>query len=285
MKTLLSIINSPHESGEFIHYAANLAKDLNADIHLLYVLNPDDYPLGIPGSVGTVSVQVLSNLTKMVEEGKKVLIKKIDEIKKTLPQGVSIDISTELGITRFIAEEFISQGKADAIVLESHEDKGFWSQSASNMEVIRYMNCPIWVIPKGAEYHKFKTILYATNYNEEDIPTMKKLVDLTGGFSPGITALHITNNTDFEEKIREAGFNEMLREKTAYDHISVKTVKENGEDDIAKLIDNQATSNKADLVVVLKENQPFLERIFRSSATKKIIRNVELPVLVYHESR
>jgi nucleotide-binding universal stress UspA family protein len=112
---------------------------------------------------------------------------------------------------------------------------------------------------------------------------LRKLIALTHHFSPRITAIHITENLDFEVRIQKAGFQEMLHRKTSYDQVSVKSlVEETNGEDIGQLINEYASLMEANLIVVLKENRHFFDRLFKSSATKKIVQQAKIPVLVYH---
>jgi nucleotide-binding universal stress UspA family protein len=58
---------------------------------------------------------------------------------------------------------------------------------------------------------------------------------------------------------------------------------ESSNNDTAELLNDYALLIKADLIVVLKENKSFFERIFKSDPAKKIIKKSMLPVLVFHE--
>jgi nucleotide-binding universal stress UspA family protein len=112
---------------------------------------------------------------------------------------------------------------------------------------------------------------------------LKKLIGLFPDTFPGITALHITDNIEFEEEVKKSGFVERLRTQTSYPKLKVKAIYQSNHDDLIELITDFASKNTANLIVVLKENESFFERIFKPSHTKKILKNTELPVLVYHE--
>jgi nucleotide-binding universal stress UspA family protein len=138
------------------------------------------------------------------------------------------------------------------------------------------------VIPENSDYNPIHSVIYATDYNEEDIPTLEKLIRLTYFESPKITALHITDNVDFDLRIKNAGFQKMLESKLGYENIEVKALVENQGDDMVSLINDYAARISADLIVVLKENRRFLERLFRPSSSEKIIEEASRPVLVFH---
>lgn len=285
MKTLLAIINEPVESKDFIQYAANMAFDLNANVHLLYVQNTNAYPLGTVGTTGVASARIQQNTELQSERAKETMNKYIVEVKSKMSDDVLIDYSSELGITSLIAKKLVSEEKVDMVVLENQENESFWTQTSHNMDIISNVDCPVWVVPKDKDYKPFTEIIYATDYHEEDITNLKKLIALTQHYSPSITALHITDSVDFEEKVIKAGFKEMLQEKASYDHLSVKVLNESNGDNMANLLNDYALLINAELIVVLKENKSFLEKIFKTDHTKKIIEKSMLPVLVLHEKK
>lgn len=283
MKTLLAIINEPKESKDFIRYVAGMAVDLHANVYLLYVQNPNNYPLGAIGSNGVAVAQVNQNLEALADTAKEIMAEHIKDVKSKMSENVTIDFSTELGVTSLLAKELVSGSKGDMVVLEGRIADSIWTQTVSNIEIIRSVDCPVWIIPNAWVYVPFTEIVYATDYKEEDINGLKKLIALTHQFSPVITALHITDSVDFEEKVKKAGFLEMLKKRVAYDHLSVKILNESSNNDIAEFINDFALRVKADLIVVLKENKSFFERIFKSDPAKKIIEKSMLPILVFHD--
>lgn len=283
MKKLLAIIDNPDKSKEFITYTAYLANDLNVDLHLLYVQNPDTYPLGSTEAARTMTVQVQKGLEEISAKAKDTIDKIANEVKRDLSLNISIDSSAEIGITKFIVENMVSENIIQMIIIDSKEDISFWEQNSTNMDIIYDIECPVFVIPHNAEYHPFRKIVYATNYKEEDVATINQLLKLTKTYNPEILALHITDTTDFEEKVKTTGFIETVHSRTGYDKISVKALLERENDEVSQLINDYSSDIDSNLIVVLKENRHFLERIFKPSATKKLIKEAKLPLLVFHE--
>ena len=280
MKTLLAIINEPEKAKGFIGYVAHLAQDLLANVHLMYVQEPYDYSLGQPPASAAIN-SVMAIQKSNAENANKKFAMHIKEVHDTISGDISISYSVEIASLISIVEEYCTENKADMVILEDHEKSGFWFQNTSENDIINHVNCPVWVIPPGADYKPLKEIIYATDYKKEDIPTLKNLIGLTSRFSPAITALHITDSVDFEEKVKKAGFREMLQTETEYKNITVKSLVEKSNENSAQLINEYALNTNADVIVVLKENRNFIERILNPSSTKKILKEARLPVLVY----
>jgi nucleotide-binding universal stress UspA family protein len=279
METLLAIVNEPHEARSFIVYVARLSLDLHVSVHLLHAQEPESYHYNPQASPNyAVVMQAMKNNMKHAKEE---LDKQVEEVQKNISHDITIDCSADVAMKSAIINDFITSKKATMVVLEGEDHKSFWSQSPSNIDIINNADCPVWIIPVKAVYKPYRRIVYATDYREEDIPTMKSLIALTYWFSPEITALHISDSVDFDEKVKKTGFNEMLRSKIGYQKITVEMLVEKDDEKSAHLINEYALNNRADLIVVLKENKGFFERIFSPSATNKILKEAQLPVLVY----
>jgi hypothetical protein len=238
MKTLLTIIEEPEKSKDIIKYVLNMAKDLDLNVHLLHTENPEHYPIGGPGSLGTANVHIQENLENLAEAAKKTLTKHVNDITHGRSGDVSIEISAEIGSAKYIADQLFSENKANMIALEGFGNDNFWAPDASNIDIIRHVKCPVWVIPHNLNYHPYNEIVYATDYREADISTIKKLLALIRQFAPVITALHITDDIDFNDKVKKAGFLEMVKKNTGYDKINFKVLSDKSNDDIASIIDN-----------------------------------------------
>lgn len=283
MNTIWALVNEPGIAGEFIRYTLMLARDIHAGVHLLYVQNPAAFPLGTPDSLGDEVVEVQQNLLEIAQAAEKNLDRLIREITEEIPAEIPVEFQSELGNAASLLEDKVSKGMADMVMLQGQSDESFWGRTSTNMDIIRNVHCPVWVVAPHTEYRPLKHIIYATDYQEEDIPTLKRLLALTGPFSPEITALHIVGDKEFDDRVHETGFDEIIREKTGSDRITVKTVVEKRDQDVPEIMNQLAAEIGADLIVVLKENRHFLERIFKRSFTRKLISQAKRSVLVFHE--
>lgn len=283
MKTLLAIVNEPKESKGFLLYVAGMAINLSAQVKILNVYTPVKYPMGITDNSGLGTLEMQRNQENLIDESEKILKKYSAEITEKIANHVFVDVLSSKGFAAEKADDLVSNNKADMLVLEGQQDDGFWLQTSSNMDIIEKVNCPVWIIPKGAVYKPFTDVVYATDYKREDIASLKKLINTFPHYSPNITALHITDSNDFDERIKKEGFIEMLQKQTAYKQLSVKAVYQSKHDDLTELINEVALKNNADLLVLLKENKSFFKRIFNTSQTKELLKITVLPVLIYHE--
>ncbi len=284
MSTLLTLIRDPAESEALIGYSLGLAYDMKMDVKILHIENPVNYPLGTPDLSGVAYARLQESLEVKNEDAQRALNEQVKESLSKLPSGIPVEVLTRIGNENQIIGEFVDSDRAQMIMLGSTGFDSFLVKDTFVKEVVRKADCPVWIIPENSRYRTLEQIIYATDYQEEDMDTLKRLVDLTSGFSPHIHALHITHNADFELKIRRAGFQKMLERETEYEKISVKALVEKEGEEMIELLNGFASIVEADLIVILKENKGFFDRIFHPSSTEKLIEETDRPVLVYHSN-
>jgi nucleotide-binding universal stress UspA family protein len=282
MKTLLVLVSHPEASGWYIKYAIGLARELHLKIHLYYVVNPAGQLIGTPHLTGEVAEQLQHNLKDKAIQARDSLTNQANSIIQKNDGQVVLEVSSIIGNEIAQINQMVKDGKAHMLMLarENEGNSGFKPHFVN--EVSRNVNCPVWIIPENSRYQSIDSIIYATDYQEEDISTLKKLINLTHFVSPEITALHITGNPDFELRIKNAGFQKILQSKTGYDDLTVKALVEKNGGGIPEMISEFASQIQSKLIVVLKDNKQFFERVLNPDISNKIVQEAAYPVLVYH---
>lgn len=285
MKTLLTLIRDPVDSKDLMRYATGLAGDLEMNVSFLHMENPANYPMGTPDSTGVAVARLQKSLEEKIKEAAKSLARQLEEVQSAITFGNKAEVFTEIGNENRIIEGFLESERAHMVLLESTGFDSFLVKDTFVKQVVRQSGCPVWVVPAKARYKTISQIIYATDYHEEDLDTLQRLIKLTSGFRPYISALHVTEDPGFEMKIKNEGFQKMVENETGYDQITVKALAEKEGDEMIGLINGYATSVDADLIVVLKENKNFLDRIFHPSSSEKLIEELDRPVLVFHTQK
>jgi nucleotide-binding universal stress UspA family protein len=284
MKTILILIDSIEDSKEYMNYGVNLAKDLERNVMFLYMFDYGNIPVSTHSYAETIMHLRKTTYKSQIDKAENELKAIIGELNSTVPHPPSIEYILETGAPHDIINKFIADEEVDMVMLEEY-GKGRSSDliRESNIEIIRKTHCPVWIIPEDVNFKAFSNIVFATDYHEEDIPALKKLTDIAAIFSAQIIALHITENIDFEERILSTGYSDILKEKVGYDKIEMKVVAEEKGTGVAENILKFASLSEADLIVLMKEDKGFMERIFTPSTTQRLSRHTRFPMLVYHE--
>lgn len=291
MKTLAFLIDEMHSAKKLIRYAALLGKDLNAKIHVLYVQFPYTHGSNgfethaLAGDMGTGSMPDPAYMHEIEKDIKQTVKDYIKDIKKEFTDIPSIVFKSEPGDASKILEDKVEKGVYDMVMIQGSSEQELWLQRPVAMDIVRNVPCPVFIIEPDTRYQPFKKIVYATDYKEEDVSTLKRLTRLAKPFSPEILTLHITDDEQFRKKILKEGFDSIMREKVGYENVSVKVLEVEEAMDEAESFANQTKSEKANLIVVLKENRNFFERLFKSSFTAELIKQTQLPILVFHQAK
>lgn len=286
MKNLITLITQPKKSGDIIAYSIQLAELLGSKLHLLYVEDPDPYPLGMTNASG----RAFQDLRDGFEKRKEILVEQfLDQAAENshLAGGrVIVDVSVDQGKATDILNRMISDfQEASMVLVDYQEEEYIWYKNEKTRSVVMSVNCPVWVLPSSRSFTPFLSIVYATDYQKEDIPFLKKLIGALEPFLPQITALHVTDDVDFDMKLKQAGFQKMIQEEMGNDRVRVETLAEDEGEDLAKAINDYCRKSGTDLLVLLKENDGFLKRIFTESLTEKTLKQAQLPLLVFHQER
>lgn len=286
MKKLAFLINEIDNSKELIRFAALFAKDINSKVHVLYIQNPQVFGVhGYMGMAGAAIPHEHELLQKMSDDIKVKVDGFIKEIEAEHSGIPSIKFKSDTGNASAILKEKVENSKYDMVLLQGEDEQGSWLQNSVIMDVVRDVPCPVYIIPAHASYQPIKKIVYATDYSEEDITTLKNLLKFTKPFDPEIIALHISNDDEFEKKLKSEGFAEMLSKETGSSKVTVKMIADKDGKDAVESLVSEAEKEKANLIVVLKENRNFFERLFQSSFTSELVKKAQMPIMAFHKKK
>lgn len=284
MERILIYIQKIDEAAYLIDLAASMAKEMGMDMDMLYTMGTTYYPMGLPGAAKPNLQYTEKQAKKILEEVKIVLENNIEKIKRTEKHPPKMEYFAEQGNGLQILSDQLKKKDYD-FVLIGKQYKNEYPIDDRSIDIINFIDHPVWIMPENAEYKPLKTIVYATDYEEEDIKTMKELSKLAKLSSARIIALHISKNLDFGEKIKNAGYKDLLLKKVGYKNIEASALKLSEKQSLAESIHEYAAKNDAGLLVTLKENKKFIDRLFKSSTTKKLVAESDIPLLVFSEKK
>lgn len=280
MKSLLAIIQEPKKSKHYLNYVFNFANDFNLDVKILYVYHSDVYTHSVD-LIGAQAIDLNININEEKEKIKNTIDTTIEEVLKNIELKVQFESFIYSGQEIIAYKEFIKTHNIDLVLFKSNNDDGLMTIHSSNIDLIRQLDCPLLIIPDAYSYKSPNKIVYATDYKDSDIKTIKKLISFTRIFEPEIITLHITDNTDMHERVMKYGFKEVLINDTDYPKIDVKVFKEEEDKDLGEYVNEIAIRMNADFLILLKENYGFFERIFRISQAETIIQEANIPVWIF----
>lgn len=149
-------------------------------------------------------------------------------------------------------------------------------------ELIKKSPYPVVVVPTEALLTEFKTIMYATDFEEEDIITISKLIEIVTPFEPTIHITHISTKKEHEGYQQMQWFKEMVFQKTDYKNLEFYIF---FEEDIYNALCRYCDAIKADLVVMLeRKKKDILKNIFHTDLVKKMKSHTAIPLMSFNEA-
>lgn len=256
-----------------LKYAALLGKAIKANLVLLHVYTPPvtrnnvAYPL-ITEEIGRMKSEAMGKL-----------------------HNLSIEISENYGIS---CEQFVRVGspvgeivsevkniRADLIVMGTLGASGieklvFGSNTAS---VIERSICPVLAVPADSALSLPNKIVFATNYEDKDIQTMKDLIKITQRLNAEFILLHVSKRSlkSDDELIEELSMS-VAKEANIAQPFYYVIHHENTQKGIEHFVD----SIGANLIALSTRKRGIFEKLFDSSLSKKMAYQLRLPLLVFH---
>ncbi len=149
--------------------------------------------------------------------------------------------------------------------------------------VIFNTKVPVLAIPDSTPKNwldNFKTVVYATNFEEHDFIALDKLLKLVKPFECKVICLHINQGND--AKLDDAmleGMREALCEKYPYAAFDCRLIHNK---DLPVAIDRFIQENQIDVLALTTHRRNLLTRFFNPSIARKLVLHSQTPILVFH---
>ena len=148
--------------------------------------------------------------------------------------------------------------------------------------LIKKSACPVLAIPSDASYTAPKTIVYATDFEQEDVYAIRKIVELAERFKSKIKVVHISTKKEYAGEIQMEWFKNALNEKVKYKALEFKLL---FSEDIFESLRGYLEETNADMVVMLeRKKHGFLKKWFHRDLVKKMHSYGEIPLLSFNEA-
>lgn len=273
-----------NESLAIISRGKELAQKLNKGILLLYIIDYNQYANIYQEQVEVSSIPFAPIYEELRDAAIELFNQHSEVIKTSVDSSIHVEFKIKSGVFAQVLSDESQSENAFLILLSKGKEEGFLTRFFynTNAEIVSETSCPVLVIPEPSVPFSFTKIVYATNYHEEDVPTMKRLALIGSIFQSSITALHIDKEANFNNLIIQQGFIDELKEKIDYKDLQIEVVQ--GYNPVEEII-KYAKHHNVDLIVLLKENKGFLKELFSTSTTKNLIEHSKIPVLVFHQKK
>lgn len=143
--------------------------------------------------------------------------------------------------------------------------------------VISEIKVPVLCIPADTKFKKIKTIGFTTRYREKDKAELRKVLEIAKKTNAKVKSLYVkTSSSDVSDvTIKE------WEKEFAHENIEFLVLPS---DEVKETILDFILYKDIDVLTTITHKRSFFEGLFDSSFTKKIAKEVSVPVLVMHET-
>jgi nucleotide-binding universal stress UspA family protein len=257
-------------ASDALKYAIALGQKINAELVIAHI----NQVAMVDSSMPPETYQLFIN---EIEEATQTGFAKLEE-KYLAASGLEYKMETRYG---FVAEDICaiaSENNCDLIIMGTTGASGaaellFGSNAAS---VVGKSTLPVLVIPAGLQFNDYKHMVYATDYNEPEFPSMNRLIYFAELFDCPLDIIHVKSDSD---RFFNADNNFFKKNKSKITYPNIKFIElEKG--DVTQSINHYVEETHSDLLVMAKHNRNFFDRLFHRSLSKKMAFHTKIPLLV-----
>ena len=277
MKTILFPTDFSSNALHASQYAGMIAKRMNATVVLLNVY-----------SIPTISEYQLPNeIENFINLNKNLAANNLREF--------TAKFIEKTGLTEDRVKQRIEYGYiADKILDTAHEIEAdmivMGTQGASNIldkwlgtnagNVMKTAECPVWIVPKYAVIEYPQKILYAADFQEDEIFATNRIMTIAKPFGAVCHVVHIHDY--FEMNVAHHLENTVHQLKNEFDKEQV-TVTNLRRANIIEGLETYIKTHKPDVLALAVHEKSFLSKIFDTSITEHFVEEANLPILTFRK--
>jgi nucleotide-binding universal stress UspA family protein len=271
MKKILVATDFSDAARNATRYAAALAQEFNASLHLLHVFLEPAPALDVPVTWGyTVEAEQKEKTAQIKAEA--------DTLQATFPVQISTDVI--MGFTGdSISDEAGRQG-ADLVVVGMKGGKHSRFLGSNAITAIRKVTLPVLIIPEGMAFTPPRRIVFSTDFKESvNYQAVDPLVLLAKKFGARIEIVHVQEEAEEMRTGEIAGKLGLERAFEGVEHQFSTIV----DDDVEEGIQSFTQNNPTDMLVMVAHRHGLLSRWLGTSHTKLMSYQTTVPLLVLHD--
>lgn len=173
----------------------------------------------------------------------------------------------------------VAEDKMDFVIMGTNSVSDWTSffMGSNTASVISGVEVPVLCVPISSPHKKIKTIGFTTRYREKDKNELRKILKIAKKTNARVKSLYVkTSHSDVSDATIKEWEKEFADENVEFLVFLSDEVKET--------ILDFVLFKDIDILSMITHKRSFFESIFDPSFTKKIAKEVTVPILVMHEN-
>jgi nucleotide-binding universal stress UspA family protein len=280
MKKILIPIDFSENAINAIKYALELFKDEFCKFYILHAYQEDIYLSTVP-----VTKEIIKEVIRAVGKDSQLqlnnTLKQIKKLSKNSKHVFKIISANNILVDE--VDRIVEEKNIDLIVMGTRgkTNNKKLTFGSHTLQVLKYVKCPVLVIPESYIYKVPNHILFATDYS---MPYQKRELELLGEIASDnnsiIDLLYISDGNNLS--IRQESNQSFIKENLRNTKVHFKIAKDkNISNEIYAYIKNYET----DILVMINRRHSFLENILFQDNVDKISLFIDIPFLALQNMR
>ena len=266
-----------------VSYAAGLASNYDATVHLLHVITP------IPPSVYEYAIDTTEIMKSMRQSSEEEMNKLAARVRET---GTIAEIEIRIGYVYDEIKNAIEASKPDLLVMGTHGRRGMerWFMGSTTEKLMRHSPVPLLTISgpgeEAASPRRFRRILVTTDFSDGTAEALGYAFSVAQENESRIELLHVVDDVaaDISGKYRDSLINGVHAQLDALVPTEAKTwcdVVTRVETGMPyRIILRSLQEEKIDLLVMNIHGKGMLDRALLGSTAERVVRAAMCPVLL-----
>ncbi|GAA4941172.1 hypothetical protein GCM10023314_12680 [Algibacter agarivorans] len=277
MKTILYATDCTSNAASTLKYAYRFSAIMKAELHILHVYN---FP-----PINLSTIQPLESLKKRMHKEQIELVNKYcaEHLKNEFCQkpitfhvveNSSVSDSV-LRLSKILSPDLIIIGMKD-----SHSTRGYFSGNIANL-LLDKIEAPLLIVPNHIPYNVLETIVYATDFEEADILSIKKLIEIARPFEALIEIVHVYEMNKHLARENMEKFKNILLKQVSYPEITFRSILSSK---IKLGLLSVLNNGKASMLAMLERKHGWsFSNVFHKDLVKDMEASVEIPILAFNK--
>ncbi|QTY27215.1 universal stress protein [Flavobacterium sp. CS20] len=274
MKKILIPVDFSKPSENALRVAAELARKNDAELYVLHVVEMAETLFGTEQF--NINDEQIVFFMKMV---KKRFTKFLD---KPYLEGLKVIDTVELGSPTMGIKELQEEKEIDFVVMGSNGASGIDEiLIGSNTEkVVRHSKVPVLVVKQELEKLEINNIVFASNFDEENLNAFKKAKSFADSFDANLHLLYVNlpGNQFYSSEEITHQIKSFLDKANMSDFENIKIYNDYT---IELGVINGAKALKADIIAMPTHGRKGLSHFFNGSIGEDVVNHSTLPVITF----
>lgn len=273
MQTIFVPLDFSENSLQALRHAIELAKTSESQIIVFHSYQPPQM-----GGGSFTGKKKLTTLGK--QEAEDNMYQVVMRLKETEPdldfEHLVVDGDPMQRIL-FYSEKY----ESDLIVMGTKGASGLTEVFLGSVagKVISDASCPVVIVPEESQKGTYQRIVYATSLIADDKGVLNYLKGLARDFKAKLECIHIEKDAETNSKFEEFT-KEYKNENTENQSIEFKIVSKKEDDKVEDTLLDYIEENPLTLLVMLRRERDFVQRLFGYSVTTRMAHHAESPLLI-----